>query len=193
MCKYRMFVTFHRCSIHKLLNPSSYNDGKKGCNPSPVQSCYRSRCSKEYSDSPHTRWGRTEPGWRCSSAGWRHWRPSPSCEAQRSEPKTEKFRFIENGPLVSSSQTLVMDVDYYCSWAKHTSWNPSSWLTLYSVSSCIRPVQQPDPQHSFMCYLSIPFIFIYTASVPIKMISRPFRETQGLTPNRQHWEGKTRL
>uniref|UniRef100_A0A674MF91 Uncharacterized protein n=1 Tax=Takifugu rubripes TaxID=31033 RepID=A0A674MF91_TAKRU len=43
------------------------------------------------------------------------------------------------------------------------------------------------------CQNQIKSIFIYTASYTIKIVSRRFPESQGLTPDKQQWQGKTPL
>lgn len=105
-----------------------------GCGPSPVRSGYCSRSGEEDSYSPCTWWGRTEPGWQCSSVGWWHWPPSPSGGAQRSRhrrrglllKKKKKKAFLERGKGLTS---------------------PTLGCSSLTLFTCISPVQQ-----SALCY-----------------------------------------
>lgn len=65
------------------------------CSSIPIQFLYHNSRRLEDCGSPRRQWGRTEPGWWCSSAVLWRWHPSPSDEAQMSAQSGKKLRFQE--------------------------------------------------------------------------------------------------
>lgn len=138
----------------------------------PVQFWNRSSHRREDYGSRRRRWGRTEPGWRCCTAVWWRWPPSPSDGAHTSEQRRRRStveRLCSRWDLLCwTSGTFILSVgcwDVNTCWTDHA-WNPYSGAKLsyyntncsgYRLASSFWRIQMTQIYYNFLFFFFLFF------------------------------------